>query len=206
MPKKKLTLRFILQNVALERCCVCGNEPRNNQAIPTFHLKYLTALRSVKLIFFFKKENCRPICFSAQNEKNLHNIYLSLTKLIQYVLLISVFKYLKKINQINPPIFYEIPQTKLVLPFLIFSLRNGKLHFVLFIERLEYDRTIYFQVCDGNQDCANASDECQPECIKSVFSNEKSMIKNKGMLASVSTLGKDACGTPGIRQSSILTP
>ena len=49
---------------------------------------------------------------------------------------------------------------------------------------------MFSKVCDGNHDCAMASDECQPQCIKSVFSDEKSMIKNKGMLASVTTIGK----------------
>ena len=50
---------------------------------------------------------------------------------------------------------------------------------------------VLYQICDGNPDCAKASDECQPQCIESAFSDEKSMIKNKGMLASVSTLGKE---------------
>ena len=56
------------------------------------------------------------------------------------------------------------------------------------IERISF---MLYQVCDGNQDCAKASDECQPQCIKSAFSDEKSMIKNRGMLASVTTIGKD---------------
>ena len=56
------------------------------------------------------------------------------------------------------------------------------------IDRLSF---MFSKVCDGNPDCTKASDECQPQCIESAFSDEKSMIKNKGMLASVSTLGKE---------------
>ena len=38
------------------------------------------------------------------------------------------------------------------------------------------------QVCDGIQNCAAGLDECQSGCIKSVFSNEESMIEQKAVL------------------------
>ena len=47
-----------------------------------------------------------------------------------------------------------------------------------------------FQVCDGNQNCKNGADECHPSCIKSVFSDEKSMIKSKEILWFISGLGE----------------
>ena len=40
------------------------------------------------------------------------------------------------------------------------------------------------------QDCKGGADECQPGCIKGPFSNEKSMVKNKGMLVLIGILGE----------------
>ena len=51
---------------------------------------------------------------------------------------------------------------------------------------------VLIQVCDGNQDCRKGGDECLPRCIRSAFSNPKSMIKNKEIFLFVSLLGENA--------------
>ena len=50
------------------------------------------------------------------------------------------------------------------------------------------------QVCDGTRDCISGADECGPTCIDRVFADDKSMIKNKGILVFVAILGESSAG------------